>query len=260
MDITSLKKIGLSDKEIKIYLGLLEYGGISVRSLAELTGLNRGTTYDVLKRLRELGLASYYEQDTKQKFVAEDAEKLIKLASDREAEIKAAKDKISALIPELRSLEDKSGSRPTMKVYEGRRGIRTILEDLLSSFDGGGEYYVYSARKGSEDIKEAFPDFTEKRIVKKIGVKAISLAEGGKTHGLDERRWLGCNDESATFILIYRDRCAFISRDSKSDPIGAIIENKMIYETQKKIFLALWKFLNKNKNQKRSLKEEKNGG
>jgi len=69
------------------------------------------------------------------------------------------------------------------------------------------------------------------------------LASGGKIYGLDERRWLGTNDESATFILIYADKCAFISRDAHDLPVGVIIENKMIYETQKIIFLRLWNLI-----------------
>jgi hypothetical protein len=77
-----------------------------------------------------------------------------------------------------------------------------------------------------------------------IHVKAISLAKGGGTSGLDERRWLGTNDESATFIIIYASKCAFISRDARQVPVGVIIENKMIYETQKMIFLHLWNKLN----------------
>ena len=52
-------------------------------------------------------------------------------------------------------------------------------------------------------MKKAYPAFTKVRIKKSINVKAISLAKGGKTHGLDERRWLGTHDKSATFIIIY---------------------------------------------------------
>ena len=66
---------------------------------------------------------------------------------------------------------------------------------------------------------------------------------GGRKHGLDERRWLGSNEDSATYILIYAGKCAFISRDAKGAPVGVIIENKMIYETQRVIFLRLWKLL-----------------
>jgi hypothetical protein len=46
-----------------------------------------------------------------------------------------------------------------------------------------------------------------------------------------------------TYILIYADKCAFISRDSRNNPVGVIIENKMIYETQKILFLQMWKLI-----------------
>jgi HTH-type transcriptional regulator, sugar sensing transcriptional regulator len=245
MDFTILKKLGLTDKEISVYLKLLEYGAISVRGLADLTGLNRGTTYDVLKRLQEIGLVSFYDTASKQKFVAEEPAKLEKLLNRQEEEIKAAKNELSELIPELKSLQDKGGNLPTTKFYEGQSGIRFILEDLLSSVVAKGEteYYIYSATKGSDDINNAFPDFTRARIKKNIRVKAIALAEGGRTHGLDERRWLGTSEESATFILIYAGKCAFISRDAKNSPVGVLIENAAIFLTQKTIFLKLWEKL-----------------
>ena len=79
MDLTIFKKLGLSDKEAHVYLSLLEHGTSSVRSLAASTKLNRGTTYDILKKLREVGLASFFHKNTKQHFVAEDPEKILKL-------------------------------------------------------------------------------------------------------------------------------------------------------------------------------------
>ncbi|MFH1522486.1 MAG: helix-turn-helix domain-containing protein [Patescibacteria group bacterium] len=245
MDITILKKLGLTDKELNVYLKLLEYGAISVRSLAELTGLNRGTTYDVLKRLQEIGLVSYYVAETKQKFIAEDTDKLMELVRDKEDDIIKIKERLSELIPELKSLQDKNDSKPATKLYEGKKGIKFILDDVLTSVEATlvKEYYLYSAKQASEDWKKAYPNFTNDRIKKKVKVKVISLAQGGGLHGLDERRWLGTNDESATFIFIYNSKCAFVSRDANGSPVGVIIENKMIYETQKIIFLKLWELL-----------------
>ena len=245
MDITILKKIGLSEKEIKVYLGLLEYGAISVRGLAEVISLNRGTVYDILKKLQDSGLVSFYHQDTKQKFIAEEPDKLLQLIRAREEELKTVKTKTAELIPELKSLQDTSGHKPVMKLYEGRQGVKYILADVLAVMAGAAdkEYYIYSAKNASDDINSAYPNFTKERIKKEIKVKAISLAEGGKMHGLDKRRWLGTHDESATFILIYANKYAFISRDAKGAPVGVIIENKMIYETQKIIFNQLWKSL-----------------
>jgi sugar-specific transcriptional regulator TrmB len=245
MDLSIFKKLGLNDKEIKVYLTLLEYGAISVRSLAELADLNRGTAYDILKSLQEKGLVSYFHQDTKQKFVAEDPNSLVKLVENREKELQKVKDNFGDLIPELKALQDKGGNLPTTKFYEGIKGIREILDDLLltMSEQESKEYFVYSATEASDDLNQAFPDFTKQRIKKGIQVKAISMAEGGATHGLDERKWLGTKEETATFILIYANKAGFISRDAKGNPVGVIIENKMIYETQKIIFLKLWELL-----------------
>ncbi len=245
MDLTILKKLNLSDKEIKVYLKLLEYGAISVRSLAELTGLNRGTTYDILKKLQEIGIISYYHQETKQRFVAEEPDKLLKLVQDKKEELKKTKNKLEEIIPQLKSLQDKGGNKPTTKFYEGKVGIKFILSDILSTMEklAKKEYYIYSATKASDDLNKAYPNFTKERIKRQVHVKAISLAKGGKMHGFDERRWLGTHDESATFILIYGFKCAFISRDTRGEPVGVIIENKMIYETQKVIFLKFWELL-----------------
>jgi len=242
MDKSILKKLALNDKEVMVYLTLLEYGAISVRSLAELTSINRGTTYDILKKLIDLGIVSYYQKDTKQKFVAEKPERLLKLIETKEREIKETKNDIEKIIPELRLLQDKGDHSPTCKLYEDYKGLRVILEDVLEVMSDSKEkeYYLYSATELSQDMKKAFPDFTKTRIRKGIKVKAISLAKGGDLHGLDERRWLGTEDNGATFIIIYNNKCAYISRDAKDTPVGVIIENKMIYKTQKLIFMKLW--------------------
>ncbi|MCK5211287.1 ArsR family transcriptional regulator [Candidatus Parcubacteria bacterium] len=247
MNIILLKKLGLSDKEVKVYLGLLEYGASSVRSLSAAVGLNRGTVYDILKKLRDFGLVSYYQHKTKQKFIAEDPSKLAVLVEREEQRINKIKADLGSLIPELKSVQDKGGQGPTSKYYEGKSGIRLILEDVLKSVadSSKSEYYIYSATNASEDIYSAYPNFTKDRIKARIKVKAISLAKGGSTSGLDERRWLGTDEDSATFCLIYSGKLAYISRDNKGKPVGVIIENKMIYETQKIIFLQLWNLIKK---------------
>ena len=250
MDITIFKKLGLSDKETAVYLALLEQGAVSVRDLAKAADLNRGTTYDILKKLQDLGLASFFHKNTKQHFVAEDPDKILKLLYNRQSELNRAEEKIKELVPELKSLQEKGGDKPVTKFYEGKPGVKFILDDILSSMKARAlkEYYVYSAAGVREDIYEAYPDFNKKRIKHGIKVNTISLSAGGGTYGLDDRKWLKTPSASSgqvemTFILIYADKCAFISRDSRNNPVGVIIENKMIYETQKALFLQMWKLL-----------------
>jgi len=248
MDIAIFKKLGLSDKEVAIYLSLLENGASSVRNLATLTNLNRGTTYDILKKLQDVGLVSFFHKNTKQNFVAEDPERILKLLTEREQDLKKAEEKIKDLIPELRSLQEKGGGKPTTKFYEGKSGVKFILDDVLLSIKNQADknYYVYSAAGVREDVYGAYPDFNKKRIKNNIKANTISLSAGGGTYGVDERKWLKvekAGESNMTYILIYADKCAFISRDSRNNPVGVIIENKMIYETQKILFLQMWKLI-----------------
>jgi sugar-specific transcriptional regulator TrmB len=130
-------------------------------SLAEID-LNRGTTYDILKKLQEIGLVSYYHQDTKQRFVAEDPEKLSKLVENKKEELKNIQEKIIDFIPELKSLQDKGGNKPVTRFYEGREGIRFILDDVLLLMGETEEKeFMYSA--GGEDVY-SYPDFTRGKL------------------------------------------------------------------------------------------------
>ena len=54
----SLKHIGLNEKEIQIYLSLLELGSSTVLAIAKRSGIKRPTAYLVLQSLVEKGFAS----------------------------------------------------------------------------------------------------------------------------------------------------------------------------------------------------------
>ena len=54
----SLKQIGLTDNEIKVYLTLLKIGPSIVSKIAERSGLYRPYVYDTLERLQEKALVS----------------------------------------------------------------------------------------------------------------------------------------------------------------------------------------------------------
>lgn len=53
---STLKALGLNDKEIKIYLALLKHGRLIPASIAKLTGINRATVYSAAKNLQSKGI------------------------------------------------------------------------------------------------------------------------------------------------------------------------------------------------------------
>ncbi len=53
---TTLKEIGLNDKEIKLYLTLIKHGRMVPAILAKLTKINRATVYNIAKSLLSRGI------------------------------------------------------------------------------------------------------------------------------------------------------------------------------------------------------------
>ena len=126
-----------------------------------------------------------------------------------------------------------------------RSEIQLILEDVLATCEAQYdlEYRVYSADGVRAFLYEQFPSFSSVRIEKGIQVKAIALGSGGELRGLDERKWLPGKNKTPTYIFIYPGKTASISLNESGEPIGVIVANQGIFETQKQIFDALWKTL-----------------
>lgn len=244
MDINLLKKLGFSDKSAKVYLALLSLGSSSVRKLAERCELNRGTTYDALKWLMEKGVVNFYNQDTKQTFVAEDPSRLHLMVKEEQEVLQDVDRKLEKIIPELQALYNKDGERPVAKYYN-KKEIAGILQDVLLTCEESPEksYRIYSAEGMRKYLYEEFPTFSDVRIGKGISVKVIAVGKGGEKRGLDERKWLNKKTGTPTYILIYPGKTAYISLDAKGEPVGVAIENEGVYEMQKMVFDELWKVL-----------------
>ena len=241
MDISIFKKLGFSDKITKTYLVLLSLGPSSVRDLSKKSEINRGTTYEALKWLKERGLVNFYEEESKQYFVAEDPDKLQDLVTRQSEELIEAKNKLATVIPELKSVHDRGGERPVARYY-GHHEIINILEDVLKTCEQNSEkiYRIYSVAGIREYIYDGFESFSDARVAKGIAVRAIAIGAGGELRGLDERKWVDSSVKTPTYIIIYPGKTAYISLDAHGEPVGVVIENAGVYETQKQIFDELW--------------------
>lgn len=239
-----LKEIGLSDKEISVYLSLVELGPVPVRSVALYSKINRGTTYDILKNLLELGLVNYFDKSTHQYFMVTNPDKILGLVERRQKELEKVKKQVEETLPELKLIFERRGGKPVVKFYEGPEGTRTILEDVLATMDQARDktYFVYSSANVRKNVHLAMPNFSKQRVEQGIKVKTIALGEGGQLVGLDERKWLPQTkkDLVATYEFIYDGKVAHVSLDNKDNPVGIVIQNREVYETQKMIFDFNW--------------------
>lgn len=117
---------GLDVKEARLYLALLQEGGLPVSSAAERAFVSRTNAYDIVKRLVRRGLVQVVEDvgDHRTVLQANDPGVLLQqLAIQRE--------RVEAMLPRLRAVRPK-GSLPRVRYLEGAAGIRSALFESLS--------------------------------------------------------------------------------------------------------------------------------
>jgi sugar-specific transcriptional regulator TrmB len=187
-----------------------------------------------------------YQKHKKQFFIAEDPGKLTELIEQREQALSSMKRHVADVLPELRSLYVHGGMKPVVKYYEGAKGIRIILRDLLTTMSEERErrlYRVYSSAGLREYLYKEFPDFTKERIKRDIEVRAIAVGPGGEDQPLAERRWIEVDGSAFTYTLIYGQKVAFISLGDKEQIHGVLIEDARIAMTERMLFDHAWKAL-----------------
>lgn len=242
LKLQTLELLGLKEKDYQVYLACLRLGSAPLRKIAGEAELNRGTAYDALKRLQSAGLVSYMDAKRHRYFTAEDPAKLRGLATRREVALQTARQKLDQLLPHLRTIAGAAERRPAVRYWEGEKGVRDILEDVLSTTEQSKEhtYRVYSSADIRDLIAAAWPKFSAERKKRGVRVRAIALGEGGKTVGLDERKWLTKAAKAPTYIFIYGGKTAYVATDERKQLFGVIIDDNAIAATQKMIFDQLW--------------------
>ncbi|MBI4092824.1 MAG: TrmB family transcriptional regulator [Candidatus Kerfeldbacteria bacterium] len=238
----ALSRMGLKEKEVRVFLSLLELGPSPVRTIAARSRINRGTTYEVLRWLIEAGLVSYFHKTRHQYFAAEDPNKLVALLDLRLQELERTKRIVADVVPLLTVRTAGNERQPRVRFFEGQAGIHALLEDVLATMKGENEklYRVYSSADIRQHLYLSFSDFSQKRVTLGIHVKTIAIGTGGKLWGLDERRWLTTTEQALTYQIIYGGKLAMISLDQGGRPVGAILEDPRIANTQRFIFDQLW--------------------
>ncbi|MBI5786996.1 MAG: TrmB family transcriptional regulator [Candidatus Niyogibacteria bacterium] len=237
-----LKDIGLVDKEAQVYSALLPLGSASVRTLAEKTGINRGTVHDSLLALEVKGLVLSERRGSKRRFLVRSPAEILQTLGNQKNKIEATEKKVKEALPTLLSFYAKEGGRPSVEYFDSDEGIRLILKDVLSTVSklDQKEYVLYSSKSMRSYLYKLFPEFTREKIKLGIKTKVIARGAGGdpKNLGLAERKWL--DSDAPAYILVYGPKVALISAAEDKTPFGVLIRDEKIAQTQKIIFDNLW--------------------
>ncbi len=233
MDIEKLQKIGLNLNEAKIYLTLLKFGEAQAGKLSKESQINRTTTYDTLERLIEKGLVTFVISANKKIFRPVEPKRILDQLREKE-------ETIAEILPELNSIFKESKGKEEANIYKGRKGIKSILQDILNY----KEYVAFgSSGRFLEIMKYDFKLFQKRKKELKINARVILSQGSRKTEQvkISYTKFKFILDEfaSPTTTFIYGNKTVIIVWGET--PIATSITSKEVSDSYKKYFELLWK-------------------
>lgn len=239
---SEIKKLGLSNKEAKVYIAILKLGQAPAAEIAAFSGVVRVTAYVILEELKKKGLISVFQKGKKTFFSAEPPERLSNLFKIEENRVKENFLGLKKILPDLDRLYESRGEHPKVRFFESDVGLDSLRDDILKT----KTKFLYqilpldileqsTSEKKSQDVKiKKLYNIPSKSIYYNKKGKILPEKSGKAEYKFLENRF-------ETEIVIYGEKVAFIN--TKRKPIGIIIDDSAVSQTIKIFFEMLWKFL-----------------
>ncbi len=242
--VKKITPLGLTDKEARVYLALLQLGQASAYSVAIKSGLKKPTAYVILDELIEKGLAYHIPKEKKQLYAATNPEEFIHKAEGRFLVAKK-------VLPELLSLfKNKRQQQKARTLYfDGLSGMRQGLwykEKELRGKELVG--FFASARHASPEVYKLFDEWNSHYISHDIRVRGLTTYDESLKDLFEKY-----GDNSLKDIRILPDAASSpnVSIDAgedfvRIDLIGAeqivIVESVDFAQAFKQIFELAWQY------------------
>lgn len=231
----TLQQIGLNDREAKVYLASLELGESTVLPISKKAGIKRTYCYDILAELSKKNLVSYVEKNNRRRYVAEEPDKIIKILKER-------LENFNQILPDLKSIHNRSSVRPKVRFYEGKEGVISVYEQLLGVEEMAS---VASPEHITANFGDFFVKFAEKMLAKKVKARELIARSGQDIDYIkkykvpyQEARLLPKDIKLTTDMIIFENKLAMISYSGEIHAL--VIESSGIVDTQKVLFEILW--------------------
>ncbi len=234
----ALKRFGLNDFEVKVYLELLKMGSSKANLVSKKVSWPRSTVYSILDSLAAKGLVSHVIKSGVKYFEAADPNNLLSILKEKEKYIEG-------ILPELEKIRQTVKEKPKVEFFEGKAGIKSIMDDLIRT---RRPVASFSSTKDILSLLQFYvPQFIKSRIKAGIKIKLLTektteteelMKEKDKSE-LRETRFIPKIGSIPNTVYIYGNKVAILNTEV-DNPFGVLIENENIAKTHKLLFEAIW--------------------
>lgn len=236
-----LRRIGLEEKEIEVYLALIPLPVSRVTAIAKAAKQSRSHTYLVLRSLETRGLVSEVERGGVLHFVAESPRRLLTYVQDRETEIKSLKPLIEGALPYLQSLTAPIVREPSVKLLHGIDGMKQVYREIFPNpfcalFNPASMYHAFGTGIPQLILKES--DGLKGRDLLVDNASAERFIRENPQSPDYAIRLLPQGVTFATDTMVFGDIMVILAYDSENTILR--IENQNIADSFRAWFEMLW--------------------
>ncbi len=248
MDIEILRKIGLTENEIKIYLNLLKSGSSTAYEIGKQTGIYRVHVYDKLDQLMDKGLVTHIYRGAKKYFQATHPSKIKHYLEDQKRALEVQEQEVDSILPELEAMTKIPKEDTFVEVFKGKEGLKYFLKDIIKT---SKEVLVIGLddKNYNDELPVFMPQYFRDLKNKKVKERIITAKKKGiflfdkKLAPTTEYSFLEETQFNPTNTFVYGDRVVIVTWGASVTAV--MIKNNQIAETYRNHFEHLWKIASK---------------
>lgn len=221
---------GLTIPEQTLYNALLKLKEASARDISKATGFHRTNIYDVMEKLKEKGLVTFYKQGQTTYFQAADPLNLYNYMDEQRTVL-------DQTMPMLQRMYKEKPLETSIEVFKGKQGVISAYKDIIR------EKKPVFAFSISRRMKEKLPIYREQFVNEVARLKIpYKLIYTRRVSPLPKPMQMKFTDEefvSPIEVHIYGNKTLQIIWEP--DMMAILIKSKGLAEMYRKHFASLWK-------------------
>ncbi len=230
-----LISIGLSEKEIKVYLSTLKIQPARASEIALLAEITRPTAYDLLENLKKKGLVIEEDTGKIKTFSAKPPESILHFIEGQLEHLQRSKVEAKKLLPEFEELQKEEWKKSEVHIYDAARALQ-VLKTLLSKTTdckiildtSEANLSIQNLLERDSEIKHTFPILcpatTSNRVFQNLSRHTVSF--------------LSKDQKQPSDIFIFPEEIGFVSYTPLLQL--TLIKNRSIVETHQALFENMW--------------------
>lgn len=232
-------------------MAALEVKESTILSLADNTGLSRGTVFDIVERLKKDGYLLEIKEGKKRKIVIENpTSRLYSLLEEKHNELEKMKKTVDDILPIIKNVNNGDYYKPKIKVYAGERGFYLAWNDIFGCKEkewiGIARIETFVKFAGEEFLIELQERKNRLGFSSRVINEASDMARGMQAQDKKynrETRLAPKGFEFPTTEIIYGDKIAMFS--TREENIIVVIESRDFAQAHRAYFEMMWKLLEK---------------